>query len=143
MPEHLVLVDTDVWSETILTVRDRDPRVTGWRRLLLGAGVLVSAQTEGEIRFGALVDGWGAERLARLDAHLARTPTAPITADVVRAFATLRASCRAQGHPIANKQHMGDAWIAATAIGHDIPLLSGDRIFPGVPGLTLLSDEDL
>lgn len=35
---------------------------------------------------------------------------------------------------------MGDAWVAATAIAHDLPLLAGDRIYRDVPGLSLLED---
>jgi len=33
---------------------------------------------------------------------------------------------------------MGDAWVAATAIAYDLPLLAGDGIFRGAPGLRLL-----
>jgi predicted nucleic acid-binding protein len=56
-------------------------------------------------------------------------------------FASARAECRRAGHALANKQHMGDAWIAATALAYGLPLLSGDRIYAGVEGLHLLRDS--
>ncbi|GGB26266.1 hypothetical protein GCM10011492_15590 [Flexivirga endophytica] len=142
MPDDLVLVDTDVWSRAIFSSRTPDPRVASWRRLLLGKQPLIAAQTEGEVRFGALVKQWGTTRMTDLESHLARTPTVPVTAEVIQSFATVRAACRQAGHALADKIHMGDAWIAATAHAHDIPLLSGDDIYRGVDGLRLLKDEN-
>ena len=142
VPADLVITDTDVWSCVVLNSRDRDPRVARWRRLLLGKQVLISAQTEGELRFGALICGWGAARREALEAQLARTPTLPVSDRVIHAFATVRADCHRAGHQLANKHHMGDAWVAATAIAHGIRLLSGDGIYKSVDGLLLVKDDD-
>ncbi len=142
MVDDLAVVDTDVYSRVILSARDRDPRVARWRRLLLGRQVLIAAQTEGELRFGALARDWGAPRKKALDAQLQRTPTLPVTADVIYAFANVRAGCKKIGQPLADKQHMGDAWIAATALAYGLPLLSGDAIYAGVEGLDLLDGDD-
>lgn len=140
--DDVVLVDTDVWSCVVLTPRDRDPRVAGWRRLMLGKQVVISAQTEGEIRFGALSRGWGPAKIADLNANFGRTPTLPVTPETVLAFATLRAECKRLGHALADKQHMGDAWVAATAITYDLPLLAGDGIYHGAPNVRLLEEND-
>lgn len=113
-----------------------------WRRLLLGRDVVVAAQTEAELRFGALKAGWQAERVAALEARLAKTPTLPVTADVIRSFAVVRAACVLIGHSLAAKEHTGDAWIAATSIAYELPLLSGDAVFKSVPGLRLLTEND-
>jgi predicted nucleic acid-binding protein len=34
---------------------------------------------------------------------------------------------------------LNDSWIAATALAHDIPVVTQDGDFAGVPGLTVLS----
>lgn len=138
----VVLLDTDVWSCVILAARDRDPRVAQWRLLLLGKDIAIAAQTEGEVRFGALVRKWGDTRISALEATLRATATLPVTSPVVRSFAAVRAACKLSGHPLAEKIHMGDAWIAATALAYDLPLLSGDEMFDGVPDLQFLKGSD-
>ena len=142
MADDVVLLDTDVWSCVVLTPRDRDPRVATWRRLLLGKQVVISAQTEGEIRFGAISRRWGPARTASLDANFKRTATMPVTSETIQAFAALRAECKRLGHALADKQHMGDAWVAATAIAYDLPLLAGDAIYRGAPHVRLLEEND-
>ncbi len=137
----VVLLDTDVWSLAIFPRRTFSVQGERWRRVLLGRDVVVAAQTEAELRFGALTAGWKAERLAALEAGLATTPTLPVTADVIRTVAEVRAACRRVGHPLGAKHHMGDAWIAATAIACRVPLLSGDGVFNNAPGLWLLAEN--
>ncbi len=138
----VVLLDTDAWSHTFFMRRTVSAQGERWRRLLLGRDVVVAAQTEAELRFGALKAGWQAERVAALEARLAKTPTLPVTADVIRSFAVVRAACVLIGHSLAAKEHTGDAWIAATSIAYELPLLSGDGVFKSVPGLRLLTEND-
>lgn len=57
---------------------------------------------------------------------------------VIAAHAELRARCSREGHPLHERIHMGDAWVAASALGHDFPLLAGDHIYHGCPSLRLL-----
>jgi predicted nucleic acid-binding protein len=57
----------------------------------------------------------------------------------VLAYAQLPGDCEAVGHALAQRGHNADRWIAATAIRLAIPLVSNDRIFRHVPGLTLES----
>ncbi|MDN5724967.1 MAG: PIN domain-containing protein [Propionibacteriales bacterium] len=139
MADDIVLVDTDVWSCVVMTDKNRDPRVEGWRRALLGKQITIAAQTEGELRFGADVKGWGPTHVAQLEAKLATTPTILVDSEVIKAFANIRAECRKLGHALADKQHMGDAWIAATGRAHGLALLSGDAIYAGALGVLLLA----
>ena len=142
MSEPAVLVDTNVWSTVILPAgkHNQTPELLKWRGLLLGREVVIAAQTEAELLYGAYKASWGATRLLGLRQAIATTPTIPVTADVIEAFARLRTECRFVGHALQAKDHMGDAWIAATGIAHGFPLLTGDSIFGDTPGLTLLED---
>jgi len=130
-----VLVDTDVFSAPLdphrrLLARQQAPR-------LAGRIVCVAAQTVAELRFGAIVAGWGPRRTDEVERHVARALVLWPDDDVVWAQARLRAACRAAGHALAHKVHTADLWTAATAVTYGLPLLSGDGIFVGVPGLTV------
>lgn len=132
------MLDTDVWSRLFVGSRAA-PEVEAWRRGLMGAAVAVAQQTVAEVRFGARRRSWGPRRLEGIEQQLARTVIVPVTAQVVDAWVDLRVACEASGHALAAKEHMGDAWVAASAIGHDLPLLANDRIYRGAPGLRLLA----
>ncbi len=49
-----MLLDTDAFSKVVMTARDREPQVADWRRRLTGRTIVIAAQTEGELRFGAV-----------------------------------------------------------------------------------------
>ncbi|HEV7496214.1 hypothetical protein [Baekduia sp.] len=49
----------------------------------------------------------------------------------------MRATCKARGHALAQREHNADRWIAATAMRLGVPLVSNDGIFRNVPGLDL------
>ncbi|MFC7619721.1 PIN domain-containing protein [Microlunatus sp. GCM10028923] len=142
MADEFVLLDTDVWSRVVLGRRDSDPEVVTWRRMLVGKQPVIAAQTEAELRFLPRANRWSDESTERFTAHLEATPTVPVTAEVIIAWADLRANCRARGHGLADKAHVDDAWVAATALAHDLPLLSGDQLYRGLPELRLLKAED-
>lgn len=82
----------------------------------------------------------GGQRLRQTREQLDRTATLPVDGAVVEAFAQLTADCRRLGHALHDKQHTADRWVAATAIAHDLPLLSGDGIFSRAPGLRLVEE---
>lgn len=132
-----VLLDTDVYSVLFISSRTRDERVPALRASIIGAAVVASVQTTAELLAGAMAGSWGENRLAGLRRQLKDTAVLPVDANVVDAYARLYAECRRAGHPLHNKTHIGDRWIAATAIAFDVPLFSGDAIFTGAPGLRL------
>ncbi|MDO5684293.1 MAG: hypothetical protein Q4G46_15895 [Propionibacteriaceae bacterium] len=93
MLDDLVVVDTDVFSRLLITPREQDHEATVWRLLLLGKQIVIAAQTEGEIRFGAQVRNWGPARMHALNRHFMATATLPVSSEVISAFASLRATC--------------------------------------------------
>lgn len=123
-----LLVDTDVYSLVVLARHASDPRVAQWRDSLEGRSVIITGQTRAEVLAGAFSNGWGSARLATLMHQLSVTPTLYVDEPLTDACARLTATLRAQGHALQAKQHTGDRWIAATAVHHGLPLLSGDGI---------------
>ncbi len=133
-----LLVDTNVWGAQL------NPRREAlWYRFarhLVDADPAIAMQTVAELRFGALDAGWGPRRMAELEALLNRAVVIPVDDDVAWAHARLRTACRLVGHPLHDKVHDGDLWIAATAIAHDLPLVTDDGIFARVPGLQVIHE---
>lgn len=138
-----VLLDTDVFSAIYVTPREvvvrRGHPLDAWITLLSGKRTVISFQTRAEILSGAFSAGWGDRRLGAIRERLDATPTIDVDRDVVEAFARLTADCREVGHALAAKAHTADRWIAASAIAKGLPLLAGDGIYAGAPGLELLA----
>ena len=133
-----VLIDTDVYSLVVITRQAADRRVAGRRRTLMGRTVVIAAQTRTEVLAGALSRGWGSSRMVALSHQLSVTTTVDVDEPLSDECARLTADLHDRGHALAAKDHTGDRWIAATAVHHGLPLLSGDGIYAEVPGLTLL-----
>lgn len=89
----------------------------------------------GEHRFGLLRSSKRKDREATLQAMEKSFETLPITAKTSRIYARTRDALRVKGRPIP----ANDLWIAAQAIEHGLPLISRDRHFLEVKGLTLLT----
>lgn len=91
-----------------------------------------------ELRFGALRAGWGELRLHRLARSVADLDVVQTEQQLIDRCAQLRAWASGAGHPLGQKIHEADRWVAATALALHLELVAGDRIFEGVPGLTVL-----
>jgi hypothetical protein len=44
------------------------------------------------------------------------------------------------GHPLGQKHHEADRWIAATARWLGVPLIAHDAVFGGAPGVTVVCE---
>ncbi|MBA2308981.1 MAG: PIN domain-containing protein [Pseudonocardiales bacterium] len=97
----------------------------------------LSMITIGELRLGVLNAADPAARAARLrtlQSALALDPL-PVDDQVADAWAELRVALRAAGRRL----DLNDAWIAATAIAHGLPLVTQDRDYRDVPGLDVVA----
>lgn len=96
----------------------------------------VSAITIGELRAGVLAapDVDIADR--RLDTLQAARALDPIPVDeaVAAAWARLRVSLRDRGRRLG----VNDSWIAATALAHDLALVTQDDDYDDLPGLVVV-----
>jgi predicted nucleic acid-binding protein len=70
-----------------------------------------------------------------LDSHLADFEVLSVTADTAIAYAAIRVALKQAGQPIP----ANDAWIAALAFDHRLPVLSRDTHFDVVPGIQRVS----
>ena len=130
-----ILVDTGVFSASIS--RRRRARFEPQVGLMAGHQVFLAAVTVAELRYGALVAGWGDQRRQRLEQSIAATTVVPVTDALLTAAAEFRHACRQVGHALHEPVHANDLWIAASAIHIGAPLLTADAVFEDVPGISL------
>ena len=130
-----IVVDTGVFSAA-LSIRRR-ARFESHVALMAGHQVFLAAVTVGELRYGALVAGWGQARRDRLEEAIGSTAVVPVTDALLSRMAELRYACRRTGHPLHEGAHANDLWIAATSIHIGARLLTADSIFDDAPGVEL------
>lgn len=129
-----VLLDTDVYSYLWMGHSRAEP----FGRAIEGSRPCVSFATVAELYKGAQKKGWGAKKVAQLESHLEGTLVVPFDVELSRTCGRLLAWREQRGLTMEEF----DAWIAATALRHDIPLATGNRThFEGIPGLVLVGNE--
>lgn len=127
-PADAVLLDTDVYSY----LARGDLRVAPYEPYLKGKVLCLSFASVAEIYKGAYKAGWGATRLRRLEEHLRNFVVVPFDFELCRICGELMAA----GERAGRRMHEFDAWIAATAVRHGLPLATNNRRdFNGVPRL--------
>ena len=131
-----LVVDTGVFSAALSRRRRQAFEVQV--DLLSNNQLFLSVVTVAELRYGAMVAEWGDPRRARVEAAIATTTVVPVTDALLTRIAATRAACRQIGHPLADRLHSNDLWIAATALHIDAAVVTADRIFRGVPELVVV-----
>jgi len=133
MPENCV-VDTDVLSYIL---RD-DTRAFPYQRVLVGRTSFISFMTVAELDRWSIQRRWGPARQEQLAAFLEQFVLVLPDRALCRTWADVVDGARRQGRPIAT----ADAWIAATAVALDLPLLTHNTAdYAGATALRLLSVE--
>jgi predicted nucleic acid-binding protein len=85
----------------------------------------------GEFRYGIAESRQRSAYEAWLESHLPHFDVLSVTDETAVAYAELRVALRRAGRPIP----ANDAWIAALALQHRLPVLSRDQHFDSVPDL--------
>ncbi|MFF1817274.1 PIN domain-containing protein [Kribbella sp. NPDC058245] len=132
-----VLLDTNVFTAWL---KPRSTLVPIYGKHVFGRRIAISQQTVAEARYGAVVAAWGDKRLDNLERLIHRSAVLPGDDETTWAYARLRAECRRIGHPLHQKQHLADLWIAAAAFRWQLPLVAHDAVFIGCPGVELLTE---
>jgi|SRR5450432_118060 len=85
----------------------------------------------GEFRYGVALSKRRSSYESWLDSSLIHFDILVVTDETAIAYAALRVALKESGRPIP----ANDAWIAALALQHRLPVLSRDEHFDAVPGL--------
>jgi tRNA(fMet)-specific endonuclease VapC len=134
-PENFVLVDTDVFID----LTRGKAKAARFLPLVDGQLLVISFVTVAELWRGAYRRGYNEDSRKRLQADIAATVVVTPTEPITHEWARLTNECRVAGHPLGKGEHAHDAWIAATARHHSLPLLTGNRRhFERCPGLQLV-----
>lgn len=127
-----VLLDTNVFTAWL---RPQSPLVPLYGKHVIGRRITVSQQTIAEVRYGAIAAGWRKRQLDGVERLLRRSRVLPVDDQTTWAYARLRHECRTVGHPLQQKQHLGELWIAATAICWQLAIVAHGAVFLDCPNL--------
>lgn len=122
------MLDTDVASLII-----RDPSSPVRAQLARALAVCVSAITEGEMLFGLAKKPHALRLAAGVREFLRHVEILPWTSAAAQAYGGLRARLEGSGTPLGAL----DTLIAAHAMAEEAVLVTSDRAFSRVPGLSV------
>lgn len=132
MPDGYV-VDTDVISYLLR----RDSRAEQYRQYFSGALLAISFMTVAELDRWAVSRNWGAAREQRMAQFLEQFVIVLVDRPLCRIWAEASDQARRNGRPI----QTADAWIAATALYLEVPLVTNNQSdYAGIESLVVLPD---
>ena len=112
----LLLIDTDVASFVFKGSDYANPYLP----LLSGQELALSFMTVAELFQWAILRQWGDRRLLQLEQYLSNYLVIPVDQALCQEWAKVRSDRQIVGRPISSQ----DAWIAATALRHNLPLVT-------------------
>jgi predicted nucleic acid-binding protein len=130
---QMLIVDTDVVSYLF----KKDTRAALYEPHLANRLLYISFMTTAELERWPIIHRWGEKRRQQLREFL--KDFAMITPDetMCRTWAQVYEQVRQSGKQIG----ISDAWVAATAVRYDVPLVTNNRKdFAAVNGLTIISE---
>lgn len=127
MPTGERLLDTSV----VVALFNSDPLVQ--EQLASGVRVHLNAIVVGELMFGAKKSARVTENVSRIEDFAQSVQVYVVTATTADHYGDLKQQLRAAGKPIPDN----DLWIAATAIEHHLVLVTRDKHFELIPGLSV------
>jgi len=129
-----VVVDTDIIS----FLYKRDTRAKLYEPHLNDPPFIVSFMSLAELRRWALERNWNESRRQQLESYLTRYLVLHSDDLMCDRWAEAMHTARMHGRPIGP----ADAWIAATALLMDVPLVTHNRThYEGVVGLRVISES--
>ena len=128
-----VVVDTDVVSFLF----KHDSHAESYRPHLTGRLLVLSFMTIAELDRWVLERNWGRTRRARMEEYLRNFIVYPFDRALCLKGAEVSDCTRRNGRSI----QCADAWIAATAVVHGIPLVTHNvKDYVGIDALTVISE---
>ncbi len=133
MNDEKLLLDTNIVSYTM----KNDARAEPYAKHLVGVLPAISFITVGELYYGAEKARWGARKRKQLETTLRNFVVIPYDHEIARCYARLVAERERIGRPIS----FNDAWIAACAVRHGIPLVTHNaRDFERIAALDVITE---
>ena len=130
-----VVVDTNIVSY----IFKQDTRAKAYAHHLAGRFLVISFQTVAELWFWAESRDWGEAQRTRLQRSLQHYSVCPSGASLSLRWGRVMAEGQTLGRPLL----AGDAWIAATALELDLPLVTHNpRDFNVLKQIHLLTVHD-
>ncbi|MEJ1962106.1 MAG: PIN domain-containing protein [Gammaproteobacteria bacterium] len=126
-----LVVDTDVAS---FIFKDGE-RGAAYSELIGERCAGVTLLSIADLRAGVVRKNWGPRKIASLDEFLSRFLVIETSSEIANIGGGIRACCEQVGRAVS----WPDAWIAATALWLDVPLVAHDRDLEGIPGLRVLT----
>ena len=128
-----VLVDTNVLSFVLKENAD----AARWLPHLTGNVLHASFMTIAELDRWVLSSNWSTNRRFAFERFLRDLVVHGYSRELGQKWAQVRFDGTRRGHPIG----VADAWIAATALQYDLPLVTDNlRDFEGIPGLRIIHE---
>lgn len=128
----LLPIDTDIASFIFKGSGYADPYLP----LLIDQELALSFMTVAELFQWAILRQWGDRRLSQLEQYLSNYLVIPVDQPLCREWAQVRSDCQRVGRSIFPQ----DAWIAATALRHNLPLVTHNiKDFVRISNLRLLT----
>jgi predicted nucleic acid-binding protein len=125
------LLDTQIVSYS----GNKHPFVNLYQDILASEAVLfIALQSVAEIYFGARNAQWGPKKTALLAKSIAKYRVLTPQYEMAQIWADLMAVSKRQGCALSPQ----DAWVAATAVSFELPLVSHDKDFIEYPGLQIV-----
>ena len=129
------IVDTDVVS----MVFKGDSRAQQFRSHISGRLLGICFMTLAELERWQLERHWGPTRKSELRQHLTRYAVLPVSRELCAMWGKVSWEARRKGRPI----QTADAWIAATALYYEVPLITNNADdYAMIDGLQLLTGSD-
>lgn len=107
-----------------------------YKKHLSGKVAGIAFVTVAEMYYGAEKNRWGDARRQELEELLKNFVVLPYSNEIAKVYARVVVERERAGRPIS----WPDAWIAAIALWHGIPLVTHDRDFKDIAGLQLITE---
>jgi predicted nucleic acid-binding protein len=113
---NTILLDTNIVSFLI----KQDSRVKDYAPHLQNHRLAISFMSVAELFQWAYTRNWGESRIRQLEIALKNYVVFAFDIEICRLWGEVRAECYRAGRPISSQ----DAWVAATARQHNLPLVT-------------------
>lgn len=128
-----VVIDTNIVSYMMRGQAE----ALAYAKHIEGNLVAISFISVGELFYGAEKARWGEQRRLKLETTLRNFIVIPYDYEIAKTYARVLAECDRKGRPMS----FGDAWIAACAVRHSVPLITHNaKDFQSVSGLKVITE---